>query len=46
MRTFLVLNGRVLIATEDDAFDLVVAVAQGLSLDATEAWLREHVVAI
>ena len=44
MRSFLILNGRSLHATEDKAFDLVVSVAQGLSLDATEAWLREHIV--
>lgn len=43
MRTFLILTGQTLRATEDECFNLVVAVAQALSLDATEAWLREHV---
>jgi death-on-curing protein len=43
MRTFLVLNALTLAATEDESFELVVAVAQGMSLDATEAWLRDHV---
>jgi len=43
MRTFLVLNALTLTATEDESFELVVAVAQGLSVEATEAWLRGHV---
>jgi len=43
MRTFLVLNALTINATEDESFALVVAVAQGMSLDATEIWLRGHV---
>ena len=44
MRTFLLLNGRVVTANEDDSFALVIAVTQGLTVDEVEAWLRARIV--
>ena len=40
---FLNANGLTVTTSDDAAFVIIVAVAQALSLDATEAWLREHV---
>ncbi|CAA9588373.1 MAG: hypothetical protein AVDCRST_MAG18-4358 [uncultured Thermomicrobiales bacterium] len=43
---FLNANGVEVTASDDEAFEVIVAVAQGLSVDATEAWLRERVAAM
>ncbi len=40
---FLNANGMVITASDDEAFTVIVAAAQGMSLDATEKWLRDHV---
>lgn len=40
---FLNVNGFAITASDDAAFEVIVAVAQGLSVDATETWLRERV---
>jgi death-on-curing protein len=44
MRTFLLLNGQVITANEDDSFALVIAVTQGLTVDEVEVWLRARIV--
>ena len=46
MRTFLALRGWDVGGTQDEHFQLVVSIAQGMALDEAEAWLREHVVAM
>lgn len=43
---FLNANGITITASNDEAFDVIVAAAQGLSVEATEAWLRDHVAAV
>ena len=42
---FLNANGVIITASDDEAFTVIVAAAQGLSVEATEAWLRGHVAA-
>jgi death-on-curing protein len=37
---FLNTNGHELTASDDEAFDLVIAVTQGMRVDEVEAWLR------
>lgn len=43
---FLNADGVEITASDDEAFEVIVAVAQGLSVDATEAWLRGRVAAM
>lgn len=43
--TFLDVNGYVLIATEDEQFALVMAIAdEGLDVDSVDDWMRQHIV--
>ncbi|HZK67345.1 MAG TPA: type II toxin-antitoxin system death-on-curing family toxin [Chloroflexota bacterium] len=43
--TFLDVNGYVLIATEDEQFDLMVSIAaEGLDVDVVEDWVRKHLI--
>ena len=46
METFLVLNGHNVIATEEEKYPVVIALAQGaVSEDALADWLRERLIA-
>src|SRR5450759_2956161 len=43
MQAFLRANGLTTVASEDDTYDLVIAVAQGdLEVDAVEQWIDQH----
>ena len=43
MQVFLRANGLTTVASEDDTYDLVIAVAQGdLDVDAVERWIDQH----
>jgi death-on-curing protein len=42
MRTFLLANGWTIAATEDEKFDLVIGVTQGLEVGEVEGWLGER----
>ena len=43
MQAFLRANGLTTVASEDDTYDLVIAVAQGdLDVDAVERWIDQH----
>ena len=43
MRTFLLANGWTVAATDDEKFDLVIGITQGLGVDEVEGWLGERI---
>jgi hypothetical protein len=43
MRTFLLANGWTVAATDDEKFDLVIGITQGMGVDEVEGWLGERI---